>query len=145
MSSPFIDLADALAASLTGSTFSLSPAVSRTNWPSYAVEDLANAVIAVTPGSVDMTRTNRSLFEINYTLNVFVGRHVETDADADAMFTLAEEVADAIRLHAWDDSGSWPTGSGSPVSATLTIDPDEALRDRNVWRGVITATYKFFR
>ena len=144
MPSPLIELADALAASLDAETFSLSPLVSRTNWPSYAVEDLANPVIAVTPGSVEMTRANRVLFQIDYSLNIFVGRHVETDADADAMFELAEEVGDAVRNHTWDSAG-WPAGSGSPVAVTIAIDPDEALRDRNVWRAVITATYRYFR
>jgi hypothetical protein len=64
---------------------------------------------------------------------------------ADDMLDLAEEIADAIRAHTWDQAVVWPSGVTTPVEVAIEINPDDALHDRNVWRAVITATYRTFR
>jgi hypothetical protein len=33
----------------------------------------------------------------------------------------------------------------SPQAITIDINPDDALQERNVWRAVITVTYRTFR
>lgn len=141
------DLADALSAGLAAHTFtsvSSQPAVERVNWPSYDVEDMADPIIAVTPASDLIERVDRTQHQHDYTLNVFVGRHTPTDSLADEMVELAEEVVDVVLEHSWG-AVSFPAGVTSPQAIAIEINPDEALQDRNVWRAVITVTYRTFR
>lgn len=139
------DIADALAQGLAAKSWQsvqATPAVQRVNWPTYAVEDMADPVIAVVPSGDDMQRVDRTRFQHDYQVNVFVGRHTPTDADADAMLGLAEEVVDAIITHSW---GEIEFPATSPMTVEIQINPDDGLNDRNVWRAAITVTYRTFR
>jgi predicted P-loop ATPase/GTPase len=142
------DIADALAESLAEIEYDsvdTQPAVSRLNWPQYEIEQLQDPVIAVTPGTVTVTRVDRTRHQYDYAVNAFVGRHTPNELDADEMLELAEEIVDVIREHDWDEEIDWPEGVTSPMELEVTINPDEALQERNVWRAVITATYRVFR
>lgn len=142
------DIAEALAASLDAETFSsvaAEPLVERKNWPTYDVDALSVPVIAVTPATVEATRASRDYFEYDYGINVFLGRHTPTEADADAMIDMAEELLDLIRDHEWDEEVTWPEGVTSPMTVEIDMNPDDALAERNVWRAVITATYRVHR
>lgn len=139
------DIADALAAGLAGKSWQsvdATPVVQRVNWPTYAVEDMADPVIAVVPSGDDMQRVDRTRFQHDYQVNVFIGRHTPTDADADDMLGLAEEVVDAIIAHSW---GELDFPATSPMTVEIQINPDDGLNDRNVWRAVLTVTYRTFR
>lgn len=140
------DLADALAQGLSATTFTAvdtQPTVSRLNWPTLDVEAMADPVIVVTPAGDDIQRVDRSNHQHDYSLNVFVGRHTPTEADADDMLELAEEVVDTILAHDWDEEITFP--ATSPQAIEIQVNPDEALQDRNVWRAAITVTYRTFR
>lgn len=140
------EIADALAESLAAYEFaSTSPAVQRVNWPSYDIEDMADPVVAVLPGTLETTRADRNNWEYDYGLTVFVARHAPTEALADETMDLAEELVDAIRQHDWDEAVTWPSGVTSPMTVEVVLNPDEGLQDRNVWRAVITATYRVHR
>lgn len=89
-----------------------------------------------------MTRVDRTRFQHDYTINVFVGRYTPTESDADEMLELAEEVVDAVIAHSW---GEIDFPATSPQSVEIQINPDDALNDRNAWRAVITVTYRTFR
>lgn len=147
MSSTLKDIADALAASLDAETFSsvtAQPTVERKNWPTYEVEDLVDPVIAVTPAGIETVRVSRNSWQYDYQMNVFVGRHTPTEAAADEMVDLCEEIADVIREHSWGEL-EWPAGVTSPMTVEVALNPDDALTERNVWRAVITATYRVHR
>jgi hypothetical protein len=147
VSSTLKDIADALAASLDAETFSsvtAQPTVERKNWPTYEVEDLVDPVIAVTPAGIETVRVSRDSWQYDYQMNVFVGRHTPTEAAADEMVDLCEEIADVIREHSWGEL-EWPTGVTSPMTVEVDLNPDDALTERNVWRAVITATYRVHR
>lgn len=147
MSSNLRDIADALAAALAGETFSAvadQPTVERKNWPSYEVEDLINPVIAITPSTMTVVRTDRVNHEYDYAVNVFLGRHAPTESVADAMLDMAEELVDKIRSHNYA-SASFPAGVTSPFEIEVDMNPDEALQERNVWRAVVTVTYRTHR
>lgn len=142
------EIADALADGLDAETFTAvttQPAVERVNWPTYTIEDMADPVIAVMPGTVTIERVDRTHHQYDYQATVFVGRHTPSDELADEMLDLAEEVADVIRAHAWDQGVTFPAGVTSPVEVAIEINPDDALSERNVWRAVVTATYRVFR
>jgi len=94
---------------------------------------------------VAIERVDRTHHQYDYQATVFVGRHTPSDELADEMLDLAEEVADVIRAHVWDEAVEFPTGVTSPVEVAIEINPDEALSERNVWRAVVTATYRVFR
>lgn len=145
MSSTLKDIADALADGLDAHTFtsvSPQPAVQRVNWAIYDTEAMADPVIAVTPAGDDILRVDRTRHQHDYQVNVFIGRHTPTEADADDMLDLAEEVVDTILAHSW---GQLTFPATSPQAIEIQINPDDGLNDRNVWRAVITVTYRTFR
>jgi hypothetical protein len=147
VSSTLKDIADALAASLDAETFAsvtAQPTVERKNWPTYEVEDLADPVIAVTPAGIETVRVSRDSWQYDYQMNVFVGRHTPTEGAADEMVDLCEEIADVIREHSYGEL-EWPAGVTSPMTVEVALNPDDALTERNVWRAVITATYRVHR
>lgn len=136
----------ALADSLDAVTFqsvATQPSVSRRNWVQIGLEDMADPVIFVAPVAAIPTRINRENTQIDYEASVFVGRHVQTEADADAMLDLADELVEAIKAHNWSENVTWPAGV-SFWQLTVELNPDDALNDRNAWRAVITATYRTF-
>ena len=140
------DICDALAAGLAAKTFTsvtTQPIVERVNWPQYSVEEMDSPRIAVTPGGDTLERTDRTRFQHDYSVNVFIGRHTPAEADADDMLSLAEEVVDAITAHAWGEEIEFP--ATSPMTVQIEINPDDAVNDRNVWRAVVSATYRTFR
>lgn len=145
MSSYLRQIADALAAGLQEVSWSIpSTAVERRNWVSIDLEAMAEPVIFVTPGSAEVSRINRGMSQIDCEASVFIGRHVQSDAEIDAMFDLADEALLQVRSHDWPESVVWPEGVTSPITVAIEINPDDALTERNAWRAVITATYRFF-
>lgn len=148
MSNKITDYALALAESLDAYTFTataLQPDVVYDHWPTYDAEDMADPVIAVVPGGVEVTRTARGIQQYDYLVNVFVGRRVTNTAQGDAISNLCEEVQDAIWAHAWDEAVTWPAGSSSPMTIETSLNPEDGLAERNAWRAVLTVTYRSFR
>lgn len=148
MSSHLRDIADALAAALAAETFTAvadQPTVDRKNWPTYDVEDLIDPVIAITPASMTVVRVDRVNHEYDHSINVALMRHTPTEAGADDMFDLLEELVDLIRSHDWDESVTFPSGVTSPMEVEVDLNPDEALQERNVWRGIVTVVYRLHR
>lgn len=144
MASYLRGIADALADGLGNVTWSItSTAVQRKNWANVDVESMADPVIFVVPGNASMSRVSRDVMQTDYTVTVFIGRHVATDVQVDGMLDLADEVSLQVRAH--DFAGvTFPEGVTSPQNVSIEINPDDALTDRNVWRAVITATYVVF-
>lgn len=137
MPSPLRQIADDLAASLQAATLTVSPVtIERRNWAAIDIEQMAHPVVIVVPGGIDTSRIGRIDWQHDNAVTVFVGRHVATDADVDEMFDLADELLTHIRSH------SLTGGVTTPQTVTVEINPDDAMTDRNVWRAVITATYR---
>lgn len=144
MASKLREIADALAASLQAEAWSItSTTIERKNWVQVDVEEMADPVVYVVPGGSDISRIGRGDWQYDHAITIYVGRHVSTDADVDAMHDLADELVAFIR------SESLATGDTPPVviattpqTVTIEINPDDALTERNVWRAVIAATYR---
>ena len=146
MSSYLRQIADALAHGLA--TVSWTPsdtAVERRNWVSVDLEGMRSPVVFVTPGNAEVTRISRQVSQIEYTVTVFVGRHVKTDSEVDGMIDLADEVLLHIRAHDWGEAVAWPEGVTSPQSVSIELNPDDGLNERNAWRAVIEARYVVFQ
>lgn len=144
MASYLRGIADALATGLDSVTWPItSTVVERKNWANLDIDSMDVPRVFVVPGNADVTRISRSMMQVDYTITVFVGRHVTTDADVDGMLDLADEVMLQVRAHDFDGV-TWPAGVTSPQTVGIDINPDDALTERNVWRAVITATYRVF-
>jgi hypothetical protein len=100
--------------------------------------------VFVVPGSADVTRVSRTHMQVDYAVTIFVGRHVATDSEVDGMLDLADSVMLQVRAHSFGSSVTWPAGVTSPQTVSIDLNPDDALTERNVWRAVITATYRVF-
>jgi hypothetical protein len=145
MSSNLRTIADSLAAGLQSVSLGIaSTIVQRKNWASVDVDAMSVPHVFVVPGSADVTRISRLMMQVDYTVTVFVGRHVTTDSDVDAMLDLADSVMLQVRAHSFGSNITWPTGVTSPQNVSIDLNPDDALTERNVWRAVITATYRVF-
>ena len=145
MSSTLRALADSLATGLQSVTWGItSTVVERRNWANVDVDAMAAPRVFVVPGNADVTRISRQVMQVDYTVSVFVGRHVSTDAEVDGMLDLADSVMLRVRAHSFGSVVVWPAGVTSPQTVSIDLNPDDALTERNVWRAVITATYRVF-
>lgn len=144
MSSTLRQLADSLANGLDSVSWDItSTVVERKNWAHLDVDAMSVPRVFVVPGNADVTRISRLIMQVDYTVQVFVGRHVTSDQEVDAMLDLADEVMLRVRAHSFQGV-TWPAGVSSPQTVSIDINPDDALTERNVWRAVITATYRVF-
>ena len=145
MSSTLRTIADRLASGLQSVTWSItSTVVERKNWANLDVDAMSVPHVFVVPGNAEVTRISRLVMQVDYTVTVFVGRHVNNDAEVDGMLDLADSVMLQVRAHSFGSSIIWPTGVTSPQNVSIELNPDDALTERNVWRAVITATYRVF-
>lgn len=146
MSSYLRDIADALADGLGAESWSVAgTTVERRNWVSIDLDAMANPVIFVVPGNASVSRVSRTMSQIDYTVTVFLGRHVQSDADVDGMIDLADEALLYVRAHDWTNAEAWPEGVTSPMEIQIELNPDDALNERNAWRAVMTVTYRVFQ
>lgn len=145
MSSTLRALADSLADGLQSVTWDItSTTVERKNWANIDVDAMSVPRLFVVPGNADVTRISRQVMQVDYTVTIFVGRHVTTDAEVDGMLDLADSVMLQVRAHSFGAGVTWPAGVTSPQTVSIDLNPDDALTERNVWRAVITATYRVF-
>jgi hypothetical protein len=143
MSSTLRGIADALASGLQSVTWGItSTVVERRNWANLDVEAMSVPHVFVIPGGADVSRISRTNWQVDYTVTVFVGRQVHADSDVNAMMDLADAVTLQVRAHSFGSAVTWPAGVTSPQAVAIDINPDDALAERNVWRAVITATYR---
>lgn len=144
MASTLRQLADSLANGLDSVSWDItSTVVERKNWANLDVDAMGVPRVFVVPGNADVTRVSRLTMQVDYTVQVFVGRHVTSDSEVNAMLDLADEVMLQVRAHSFQGV-TWPAGVSSPQTVSIDINPDDALTERNVWRAVITATYRVF-
>ena len=145
MSSVLRNIADSLTDGLQSVTWNIpSTIVERKNWANIDVDAMSVPRVFVVPGNADVSRISRQMMQIDYTVTVFVGRHVTTDAEVDGMLDLADNVMLQVRAHSFGSAVTWPAGVTSPQTVSIDLNPDDALTERNVWRAVITASYRVF-
>lgn len=145
MSSVLRTIADSLADGLQTVTWDIaSTVVERRNWANIDVDAMSVPRVFVVPGNAEVTRISRQVMQVDYTVTVFVGRHVTTDTEVDGMLDLADSVMLQVRAHSFGQAVTWPAGVTSPQTVNIDLNPDDALTERNVWRAVITASYRVF-
>ena len=130
-------MADALYQAILGHSWSISSlSIERRNWVQASVTELSTPALYVVPGGVDVSRIGRIDWQYDSAVNVFVGRHVETDSQVDDMYDLIDDLMAFIRATPL-------TGvTTSPQQVTVEINADDTLSERNVWKAVLTVTYR---
>lgn len=137
-------VADALSNSLSLASLLTGASVSRVNWLEIDADALANPSVFVMPGSVEVSKVSRTTSQIDVTAMIYVGQRAVTDSQVDSVMDLADNVLLLIRAHDWPENTGWPDGHSGPVEISTSLNPDDGLQERNVWRAIITPTYRFF-
>lgn len=144
MASYLRGIADALADGLSDVSWNIpSTSVERRNWAAIDADSMTTPRIFVVPGNATTSRVSRDVTQTDYSVTVFVGRHVSSDTEVDEMLDLADEVLLYVRAHTFA-TATFPSGVTSPQTVSIEINPDDALTERNMWRAVIIATYAVF-
>ncbi len=138
MSSTILTIADAVVASLNGTSFSMPFTAERHLVPSLGLEDLANLHVTVVPRTVARTASGRRDSWLDCTIDVGVQQKVAGDPDADALIALVEEIAEHL---------SHQRLAGAPEAAWLstTTDPlisPEHLDQQRAFTSVVSVTYR---
>ena len=73
---------------------------------------------------------------------MFIGKRCKDDSEVDAAMDLAYLVQQLVVGHDWQNV--WSTDPSAPMTVEVEHNPQEALNERNVFRSVITITYRVF-
>jgi hypothetical protein len=144
MASYIREVADALATGLGLSALTTGATVQRVNWLEIDADALSSPAIFVLPGEVEISRVSRTVSQIDVTATIYVGQRVLLDSEVDSIMDLADTVLLLLRSHDWPEGIGWPESASSPMELSTQLNPDDGLTERNVWRAIITPTYRFF-
>jgi hypothetical protein len=140
-----IEISDALAAGLSGHVFSAPYSAidaRRRYFADPEGQDLRSLVVSVVPGTVETERSSRGQDLFTHEVMIVLARHVDgTDAAADALMRLCEEIVDAIRSDLLVTPGMPENARYFGAAMATTFDRD-ALMDRRVFLGQINVTYR---
>jgi len=136
-----LDIADAVVDELNSGSFSLVFNAVRGYVPVYDLEDLADLRVTVVPAGVDAARASRGEDQVDYRVDVAVQQRAETDADADALVGLVEEIADHFRhlTLATNPAAYCAAYEHDPVYAP------EHMREGRVLTSVLRLTFRAWR
>ncbi|MCC6910060.1 MAG: hypothetical protein IT430_19165 [Phycisphaerales bacterium] len=139
--STLVALADAVAASLNGASFSMPFTAQRLHQPSFDLADLATLRVSVVPKSQTITTASRGNSFFDCAVDVGVQKKVADDAEVDGLLDLVEEIADHLRLKRLDEypSAAWLSIEHEPVVAAEHLDQNRQLTS------VLTVTYRVKR
>lgn len=144
MASYIRSVADALANGLALAASTQGAVVSRTNWPDIDNMSLSQPSIYVMPGDLTVSKLSFNSSQLDISAAIFVGKKVSVDSQVDSVMDLADAVLLLIRAHDWPDGIGWPEGSSGPIEVSTQLNPDDGLNERNIWKAIITPTYRYF-
>ena len=128
MSSTVIDIADAVTASLNGSTFSPSFTAVRKYVPVSDYADMEKLQVTVVPRTVDITRADRLKDYFETTVDIGIQQRVEADdtVRVDMLMLLVEAIIDFLRSKALTSPvASWRRITNDPVYAFTELDENQ--------------------
>ncbi len=149
MSTPstLIAIADAVVDSLNETSgsgaFSQSLSAERHYQPVFDLPEMNDLHVSVVPKGVEVLASSRNQNQHDYAIDIGVQQKVADDTEADALMTLAEEIADHFRLGRVqvDGVGSVPV---LKVSTEPVFAP-EHLTEKRVFTSIITLTFRVLR
>ena len=143
MPSTLRTIAADLAAGLQGRNELSSVSVSNSYYLELSLADMDDTKIVVIPAGEEVEKLDRVSWQHDIRIMVFIGKRCNTDAEVNAAMDLAYTVQSIIVAHDWQNT--WQTDPSSPLSVDVEHNPQEALNERNVFRTVITASYRVFQ
>jgi hypothetical protein len=141
--SVLVQIADAVAASINGATFTEPLTAVRAYRPSYDLEQLAETRVTVVPRSMTIAALARLQSQVDCTVDVGIQQRVPAGDEAriDALLDLAETVGDHLRHKRLADfpEAAWLSIAHDPVAAS------EHLDERSTLTTVLSVTYRVRR
>ncbi len=141
MSSQIVAIADAVATSLAGGSFSQPLQVQRLDWWQFDLRDITGLDAIVLPDAEQLRRASRLQWDHQYDVRVVVQKRIDASqtSEIDGMIQLVEEICDHLR------------SAGRMASAVLTeiawspIFDRRLLAQRRVYQTQIVVTYMMER
>jgi len=141
--STLIAIADAVVESLNAASFSQALTAERHYQPVFDLPEMADLHVSVVPKSVEVLASSRNQNQHDYAIDIGVQQKVAGDAEADALMTLAEEIADHFRLGRVQVDG---VGSVPVLKvATEPVFAPEHLTEKRVFTSIIALTFRVLR
>jgi hypothetical protein len=141
--STLVAVADAVVESLNSALFSQVFTAARYYQPVFDLPEMMDLHVSVVPKGVEVLASSRNQNQHDYAIDIGVQQKVADDSEADALMTLAEEIADHFRL-----GRVQVTGVGSvPVFkvATEPVFAPEHLTEKRLLTSIITLTFRVLR
>ncbi len=141
--STLIAIADAVVESLNAASLNQPLTAERHYQPVFDLPEMADLHVSVVPKGIEVLASSRNQNQHDYTIDIGVQQKVADDTEADALMTLAEEIADHFRL-----GRVQVTGIGSvPVLkvATEPVFAPEHLTEKRLFTSIITLTFRVLR
>ena len=145
MSTPstLIAIADAVVESLNGASFSQSLTAERHYQPVFDLPNMADLHVSVVPKGIEVLASSRNQNQHDYAIHIGVQQKVAGDSEADALMTLAEEIADHFRL-----GRVQVVGIGSIPVLKVGTEPvfaPEHLTEKRLFTSIVTLTFRVLR
>jgi hypothetical protein len=141
--STLIAIADAVVESLNSASFSQELTAERHYQPVFDLPEMTDLHVSVVPKSVEVLASSRNQNQHDYAIDIGIQQKVADDAEADALMTLAEEIADHFRLGRVQVDG---VGSVPVLKvATEPVFTPEHLTEKRLFTSIITLTFRVLR
>jgi len=135
------DIADAVVSELNAGEFSWAFTAVKAYRPEYELKDLTTLRVTVVPREASPGRLSRSVRWSDYRIDIGVQKKVSSDAEADALMDLVEEIDSYLhgRTLAGCPDAIWV---GSEISGAPA---EEHLRDWGVFTALVSVTYRVLK
>ena len=137
------DIADAVAAALNAApagTFAQAFTAQRAYLPQFDLKDMADLHVTVVPKGADIQAAGRNVGQYDYSIDVGIQKKFSGDSEADALMTLAEQVADYFRgKRLASHSAAWARSEHSHLYA------QDHMRELGQFTSVVTLTFRVLR
>ena len=135
------DIADAVTESLNVGTFSEPFTAERLHQPSFELSELQTLRVSVVPKSQEIRNATRQHSFFDCAIDVGLQQKVDDDTRVDELLSLAEEIADHLRLKRLAEypQAAWVAIDHDPVVASEHLDQHRQLTS------VLTVTYRVKR
>ncbi len=143
MPSTLRTIAADLSAGLQGRAELSGVSISNDYYAELSLSDMETTKIVVIPSGEEVERMDRLTWQHDCQIVVFIGKRCKTESEVDDAMDLAYTVQQLVVDHDWQNV--WISDPSTPMTVEVEHNPQEALSERNVFRTVITATYRVFK
>ena len=141
--SVLIAIADAVVESLNAGSFGHALSAERHYQPVFDLPEMADLHVSVVPKGVEVLASSRNQNQHDYAIDIGIQQKVAGDTEADALMTLAEEIADHFRLGRVQVAG---VGSVPVLKVgTEPVFAPEHLTEKRLVTSIVTLTFRVLR